>query len=473
MAEPNALAYDVIIAGGGVAGVLAAARLAAVRPELRIALLERESTLGGRLRAAASSERAFGYGLNGISDALFEYWAQTLKQDPEGPDLATLVPRRQKSGGVLAGNRIAPFEIGEWFTPKGARTLGGFAASRQWPEVLEILKRPPPHAVAPEGDDPDADEAAEAHEAERNHPFSHYWKNTRKAPAAVVIEHFCSAYGIPDVWGASLAALAERAGFHAAPLHTDVWDDALHAALELPQVKTAVTVHTGCRIVSAERIGDLWSVDAEGGTYEARALIVAQPPWQAVTWLARAEWPPQVLQIATKTNPVSVVVLSEKILDLKVELPDVLVVPSEKVQILRTSAKELCFQATVDYELTVQAPAVIKAVKALKRARKKLLILHPGLCAEDNRIGLQTVAWAQSPAQSDRRYLAKLEKKAFNTATLSFVGDAYGASYDGDRNILSSLNQAVGVIGAKLRAPEPAFAPDLAPVSSPESSAPA
>lgn len=502
MVESNALAYDVIIAGGGVAGVLTAARLAMARPELKIALLERETTLGGRLRAAATSERAFGYGLNGISDGLFEYWAQTLKQDPEGPDLATLVPRRQQRAGVLAGNRITQVEIAEWFTPKGARTLGGFAASRQWPEIEDILKSMPaldhtvasapktvqkaaaaldieleadsaaaaPVAVeassepnkkkarvragakAAKANDPVEDEGAEVADKEegddRHYPFSHYWKNTRKAPAAVVVEHFGSAYGIPDVWAASVDALAERAGFHASSLHSDVWDEALRTLLDLPAVKQAVTVHTNCRIVNADRIAGKWMIDAEGGTYEGDMLVVAQPPWQAVLWLARAVWPPQVLQLATKTKPVSAVVLSEKILDTSVELPDVVVVPSEKVQIIRVSKTELCFQATIDYELTVQAPAVIKAVKALKRARKKLLILHPGVCDEANKIALQNVAWAQSPLQADRRYLTKLEKKPFNTATLSFVGDAYGAHYDGDRNILSSLHAAVEAVTA-------------------------
>lgn len=447
--------YDVIIAGGGVSGVLAAARLAYARPDLTIAILEREASLGGRLRAAVAGERSIGYGLNGISDALFEYWAQTLKQDPDGPDLATLLPRRQQSAGILAGGRIAPFPVDAWFTAKGARALAGMTAQKQWPEVEEILKKAPPkvsEASTGEGDvpSPPEDDEDEVVDEKGNHPFSHFWKNTRKAPAAIVLDTFGMAFGIPDVWGASPDAIAERAAFHSGRLHADIWDDALAAVLALPRVKEAVSLHAGCRVVNAAREGDMWKIDADGGTYVARSLIVAQPPWEAANWLARALWPPHVLQVALKTKPVSAVVLSEKILDKKVDLPDVIVVPSEKVQAVRASPTELCFQATIDFELTIQAPAVVKAVKALKRARKKLLMLHPGACSEDSRIALQNVAWAQSPAQTDRRYLAKLAKKPIQSAALCFVGDAYGASYDGDQNVLWSLHGACGILTQKL-----------------------
>lgn len=454
MANPES--YDVIIAGGGPSGLLTAARLAAARPGIRIVILEKEAILGGRLRAAPVAGRAMSYGLNGVSDTLFELWNQTLKLDPDGPDLATLTPMRQSATGVLAGNRINQIAIDQWFTPKGARNLGGFAASRQWPEVEEIL-RAGATAGTLEDDDDDEDEGAleegDAVEmkavADKTHPFSHYWKKQRKSPATIVMEHFGSAYGIPDIWSSTLNALQERSGFHTGRLHCGNWDEAINALLVIPAVAEAVSIRLSSRIARAEKDADgVWTIAAESGDFRAPTLVVAQPPWLAAHWLPRGYWPPHVLQIASKTKPVSAVVISERLLLPQIEIPDVLVVPAEKVQIIRVSEHEVCFQATIDFELSLQAPAVVKAVKQLKRARKKLLILHPGIVSEDDRIALQTVAWAQSPAHADRRVLERLEKKPCSTKSLAFVGDAYGGSYDGDQNIVRSLGRAVEAMTA-------------------------
>ena len=482
--------FDVIIAGGGPAGILAAARLAAARPGIKIALVEREPRLGGRLRTGGNAAGvkdaddtaalSFSYGLNGISDALFGFWNETLKHDPDAPDLVTLATTRQQRAGVLAGNRINAIEIDQWFTAKGARTLGGFAASRQWPDVEEVLnpgalalaaaekerlkaqgrKGASKAAAAAPTEDESDDEENEAEGDERSYPFSHYWKSPRKAPAAVVVEHFASAYGIPDIWTASVDALRERSRFHSGRLHSGVWDDAIAALLALPEVKAAVTVFLNTRVVNARRTDGVWTVDADGGAMTAKSLVVAMPPWIAVTWLPRTVWPPHVLQIASKTKPVSAVILSERLLDRAIDLPDVVVVPSERAQIVRTSDGEVTFQATIDFELSLQAPAVVKAVKALKRARKKLLTLYPGCVTETNKLALQTVAWAQSPSHADRRVMERMEKKAFNTASLSFCGDAYGGSYDGDANVLSSVISGCGAIAASITKSEPVAAAD-------------
>src|SRR5690606_976179 len=105
------------------------------------------------------------------------------------------------------------------------------------------------------------------------------------------------------------------------------------------------------------------NLETEKGPVLAGKLIVAQPPWQATAWLPRSCWPGHVLSLASKTKPVSVVVLAETLKqDAPEDLPDVVIVPAEKVQIIRNGVREICFQATIDYELSLQAPAVIKAV---------------------------------------------------------------------------------------------------------------
>lgn len=441
-------AFDVIVAGGGMAGVLAAARLAAANPERRIVLLEKDSVLGGRLRATSPDRRLYSYGLNAISDSLFDVLNQTLKVGPEAPDLEELVTGRQSKVGVLAGNRVTEASIDLWFQPKGARTLGGLTAARAWGEVEEIVRKGAEVATSDDDEEEEvSEEGAEAvsgkSAAAKSHPFSHYWKKPRKVPAAVVLEHFGSAFGIPDVWGAATNAIGQRASFHAGKLRAGDWERAIAALVERPWFKESVTVVTGSRIVDASFENGEWLVDAEDGAYRAKSLVVAQPPWQAMGWLPRSLWPAHVLQVASKTKPVSVVVLAEQVLNTEIDIPDVMIVPSERVQVIRNSPKEICFQATIDFELSLQAPAVVKAVKALKRARKKLLTLHPGIVTETNHIALMPIAWAQSPAHSDRRWLERLEKKPIATASLAFCGDAYGAAYDGDQNLVRSLNATV------------------------------
>jgi monoamine oxidase len=52
MTQDDASSYDIVIAGGGVAGAYCAYRLSAARPEARIALFEASPRIGGRLQSA-------------------------------------------------------------------------------------------------------------------------------------------------------------------------------------------------------------------------------------------------------------------------------------------------------------------------------------------------------------------------------------------------------------------------------------
>jgi len=493
---PEAVIYDVLIAGGGTAGVLTAARLAAAHPGLRIALLDQGRTLGGRMRTSSPEDQVHGYGLSAGSDDLFGVWQQALRElGASAEDLTALPIQRQQHLGVLASGRIVQQEIQEWFTPKGARLLGGLTASRQWGEVEDILRQGASAAglakpvsetsarsgavkgSAPEGNantDDDQDDDPEEVAAARSHAFSHYWKQPRKAPAAIVLEHFASAVGIPDVWGAATAALADRAAFHGSRLHSGSWAEMMAILVAQPAFAEAVHIEMSNRLLHADFEGGLWTIAAEKGAYRARSLVVAQSPWQAAQWLKRSLWPTQLLQLASKTKPVSMVVLTERLLfaeDVAHDLPDVTIVPAERVQIIRSGERELCFQATIDYELSLQAPAVIKAVKALKRARKKLQQIYPETVSESGHVALLPVAWAQSPVHSDRRYLERLDKKSYQTPTLAFCGDAYGARYDGDANLIQSVFLASAAIGSSIesvarpesRSSSVDAAPDVAP----------
>ncbi len=442
--------YDVIVAGGGISGVMAAAKIAALNPNARILLIEKEAALGGRLRQSTAEQPRPGYGLSAVSDQLFDSWQDILAAHGINRDEASLPGNRQHTVAVLAGNRLAHQNIDLWFTAKGARILGGLAAAKHWPEVEEIVRQGAVAGNADEDDDEvvtDDDEAPTSQSAAKSaksHALSHYWKQTRKAPAAVVLEHFGMAFGIPDIWDAAPEALAERAAFHSGRLHTGDWSKSLRQLLEQPSFHQAVSVTLANRIVDADWQDGIWKVSCQQGSFHSKALVVAQPPWQATAWLKRTLWPPALLQVASKTKPVSAVVLSERITNDEAlqSVPDVTIVPSEKVQIVRDGTEAIYFQATIDFELSLQAPAVVKAVKALKRARKKLQQLYPGAITETSFVALLPVAWAQSPLHADRRWLTKAGSKNFNSSNLAFCGDAYGSSYDGDSNVLKSLSLA-------------------------------
>jgi glycine/D-amino acid oxidase-like deaminating enzyme len=443
-------AVDVVVVGGGIAGVLAAARLAAAGGGRRIALLEKDAVLGGRLRSTSADASVHGYGLNAISAELAAFAASFVTTPPsEGEEAAPpasleqLGLRRLAKFGVLAGNRLITQDISQWFGARGARVLGGLTAQKQWAELEELWK--PAKAAAAttsEGDD-EEDEGEDA----RGKAFGQVWKGSRKQPAAVVLDHYGAAIGVPDVWTAAVEALAERAGAAMGARFGGDFDGLIAAITRSPAFTAAVEVATACRAVDADRDADGdWTVRTECGTFTAPKLIVAQSPWQAAAWLKRSFWPPHVISIASKTKPVSVVVMAETVPEAAVglaeALPEVTLVPSERVQILRYGAREVTLQATIDFELSLQAPAVVKAVKALKRARKKLLATYPGVTTETDHIALVTFAWAQAPTHAERRWVERLGRKPSFGEGVAFCGDAYGAAYDFDANVVRSVTAA-------------------------------
>ena len=103
-------------------------------------------------------------------------------------------------------------------------------------------------------------------------------------------------------------------------------------------------------------------------------------------------------------------------------------------------------QATLNFELTLSAPDVVKAVKRLRRARKKLLAAVPDLKTEGDHIALLPVAWSQPLAPNERKIMAKLGDYNFQKKHLAFCGDAYGPHLEGDKNIIGSAMKACDVL---------------------------
>lgn len=410
--------FDVIIAGGGMSGALTRARIQRAQPDKRILVLEKEPTLGGRLQRYCK-ESPWSYGLGFISQELFDFWDQELKQDPEGADLSSFHISDQQTAGFLVGSKIQDVALSDLYHQAGAKALGGMSASKQWHEVEKVLAT-------------DAD----------SKQFSELCAFPRKGPLAIVLETLSGSLGVPDVWSANTRALNTRMKLAQGKIRKGAWAKPLETLIGNPEQTL-----THCRIVQADFENDLWTIKTERGTYTADRLVVAQPPWQASLWLPKKEWPIALLNLVNKTKPVSVVVLSFHMENAAaLTAPDLTIVPSENVHIVREYNDMLVFQATIDFEMSLQAPDVLKAVKALKRAAKKLQAANPELKLTHEHIALLPVAWSHSPAASERKYFDKIDLDDIQKPHLVFVGDAYGNSYDGDHNIVESVRKGSEVI---------------------------
>lgn len=88
--------FDIVIAGGGVAGVLAASKINEQNSNLSILLIEKEAALGGRVRSPVNEKGNFSYGFNCLSSTLYEYLNNCVKKDPEADDLSSLTTKSSR-----------------------------------------------------------------------------------------------------------------------------------------------------------------------------------------------------------------------------------------------------------------------------------------------------------------------------------------------------------------------------------------
>jgi glycine/D-amino acid oxidase-like deaminating enzyme len=426
--ETDQTHYDVIIAGAGISGLLVAHRYCLANPNGKVLILEKDSRAGGRLGTVSTDEAADirGQGFNAITPRLYEFWNQAIKHDPEADDLPSLVSGKQTKTAVLMGNKFSEVDTKNLYSEKGARILGGMAAQRQWKDVQALF---------------DAEDKFD-------HTFADVWKAPRKSPATMVLETYAQAAGITNIWEASPGAISERSSFHTSEPYTGDWTLALEALTKTFEASGQLTLKTKARIINADHDGDEWHMKTSAGQFFGGRLVIAQAPWTAAQWLAKKLWPTQLLTVVNKTKPVSLVTLSCPVVSGDVAaLAQVIFVPAEGVQ-ASVSPKEIVFQATIDYELSLQAPDVVKAVKRLKRAHRKLLAAAPELKTGIERVALVPVGWAQTPTLLERKHLDRLDMNKIQDRHLAFCGDAYGQSLNGDDNLIESVISASEAINS-------------------------
>lgn len=413
---------DVIIAGAGLAGLLCLRELSRAHPQWRFIVIEREPVIGGRLRPTLAEEGSWGCGLQAMSSELFDYLAMSLAlRDTEA--MAKFRPRCQL--GVLAAQKINRVQGASLLALDFVKAIGGPAAVRDWPKVLELF--------AKEGADSLQD---------HGQAFAQVWSGDRKSPALIVLEHLAHLWGVPELGPASAKTLAVRALQADRGQWIGPWYQLFDGLLEELQLDNRLKLVTSGQIMAAQFEDKIWQLASTAGVFQGKRLVVAQSPWEATAWLPKDLWPSRLLNIASKTKPVSLVSLTELRLSTDVDLPDTLLIPADDIQV-QIDSTQICYQATLNFELTVQAPAVVKAVKRLKRARKKLQISCPELRTEGEHIALIPVAWAQTVAPAEQRWLEKIDSGHSQKSQLVFCGDAYGSDLNSERNLLSSVQSAV------------------------------
>lgn len=408
---------DVIIAGAGLAGLLTLCELSRRYPTWTFELVEREPWIGGRLRLTSREHGSWSCGLHAMGAELFDY-VQSVLQPEDSELLQAFRPR--EGFGVLAAQKISIAKGPSILAPEVAKAVGGTAATRDWNMLLELFEK----------------EAAT--EQEHAQAFNQVWKGDKKSAALIVLEHLAHLWGVPEVSPASAQILAARALQGAKGQWTGPWDRLFEPIIGNLRSQDRLMVHTRAQIMAAKYEEKTWQLATTVGPIRGQRLVVAQSPWEATPWLPKDLWPSKLLNIASKTKPVSLVILSQHRTDDKVDLPQTLMIPAEEVQV-QIDAHQICYQATLNFELTVQAPAVVKAVKRLKRARKKLETVNPELKGEGEHIALLPVAWAQTVAPAEQRWLEKMDGANVQRSHLGYCGDAYGAEADSDRNLIASV----------------------------------
>lgn len=414
--------YDVIIAGGGFAGVLAAVRICEQKPEYKVLIVEKDEEIGGRLKSTGVIKNRWSCGLNRITQDMYEFANATFNGTCDEYDLSQYIKNENNRIGVLSGGKITEFFDHEFFTVEGAKAIGGLAAKREWVKIDELIQ------------------SAKEDETIMDAQFSKVWKFIRKNPAAIVMEHFANSIGITDIWASSVRALIERSDEIKKGMYSGEWETAFLKVLTQEKFAGRIEVKTNSQIVESEYRDKKWYIRSGQGEFVSHKLVVTQPPWSTLEWLSKDLWQANLLEMALKSRPTSVVVLASKISQYQ-DMPELTLIPSEKVNVTTLREKEMTFQTIIDYEVSLDAPEVVKAVKRLKRAKKKIIKFVEGVELQGERLELLPTAWGQSFHNSDRRLLVKLDKKSFNTDYLFFCGDSYGPHYSGDENLKQSLIQ--------------------------------
>lgn len=421
--------YDVIIAGGGLSGVLSALNIRNALPKARILIIEKEEVAGGRLRTTCEKDRRWGFGLNVLSRRLLDYTVESAASVVESFTAENYDEVELNRFAHLSGSKLSEYGCADVLRVEGAKKIAGRNAGKEFAQLEDLYTKF------------ESDEEGSF----KDDRMLKLLKLKRKSAGGVALETQAVAAGIPDVWSASLACVHGKMQAHSQGLFKGRWDEFCEDMLDVLSADGKTDVFRKCHIVRATKEDGRYVFKTEKGELTASELVVAQNPWSAIRWLDKELFPVDLLNIVLKSKPVSLVTLTTLKKDTSL-LPDLSIIAAEKCTAFAYQ-NAVTFQATIDYEMSLAAPEVVKAVKRLRRSRQRATQFFEGLELEGEFVALLPCAWPVPTGFSDLKLVDKLgRKEMLIDGKPVFCGDTYGRSFDGDENILSSVPNVVDAI---------------------------
>ncbi len=382
---------DITIVGGGCSGLLLAMRLTRTLPTARLAVLEKEAHLGGRLCGNIPH-------LQLVSRALVDFLCvQTCASGAQaGLQELPALHQHTQLALLVAATKMVVTDRHALFSTDIVRQLSGSVLASGWEKLCVAMQT--------EGS---------------KKTLKHY-----DPPLATLLDKLAVMLALPSLSSLSVAQLRQKLAVQrACELFTADWQQVMQRLI----ADKSIVVRTECQVVDARRKDGIWELHSAQGTQRSRTLVVAHPPWQASGWLAASYWPAALAKAVRKNRPHSVVCLVTTPTEAIETMPAELCVAAEGTHVLCTARGELALARVLSYETQLRAPAVTAAVGKLKRALRTL-----------NRI-YTADAGPRLIALVPAAHCLPLGEGQDAATGLFFCGDSCGKSENGDDNVITSV----------------------------------
>lgn len=386
--------YDTVIVGGGIAGILAAGRLAQLKPQSKIALLEMEAHLGGKYRnhfELPASSLPFPCVPGQLKTFLHNTFPGNSTESTS-PSIRIIDQKHQ----FLFGNFLAPENLQTLFPKIGVEKL-----------------------------------TAKLNDCPSDATVKSFDSSIASGPAIEALSRIGNFLAILDVKKTGAQCFHDRSEGIGNTQHlVYAWDELLDSFEN-------VEVHNNCPALECREIQDGYEIRADGGEFQTHKIIIAHNPWDALQWLDRDLFPLAVLKLGTKSAPVSAV--SCELLLAAANCPPTIIFETSMKTWAYVGGRQIRLETHIDYESSLSAPNVLTAVRQLRKLQKKLNHRLDIGAVEKEQVSLE-------PSASSIPYIKgahRLSSPDEGTSKgISFCGGAYGSSYLPAENTISSVNAA-------------------------------
>lgn len=440
--EINSEYADVGIVGAGLSGILTALRLAHSFPQKKIVLLEMGKKIGGRGRLVRFSGELSGGGMSLVTGELVDFIQRTLQPVMDTSNVCDGSVLPVKKASVVQQQKLKVCSWNDYFSEAGLKSFCGRDIARLWIEFEAKICQIPVE--------------------QRDAPLSKFWSESKKHPALRPLEQWLHPLGFSDdllTW--AVRCLLERLDYMRSIHGRLLWERFESVLNDCEGVLDNLLIRRESQVLSAQRNPDSgWSLRGQGFELNCGYLVSAVHPRLLTDWIDVSELPRPIVQQSIKVPPTSMVMITQTMPELiglwESETPnftDQTWVLAENTTFQPQEDGLGCLKTWVDFEQSLEAPSVVKAIRRLRRAREKLsksLDLGSPVTSQEH-IALIPVAFSggSSPAVSRLNQYLGLEQ-AVHGKGLSFCSDALGVGLSSDKNIVASVVRVCDKVGQHL-----------------------